>query len=194
AVMAAVDDQLPAPAEDAGATTASLNSSAQKVLLDAYQVARGMGSTYINPEHVFFTFVLNQDSPAGNLLASAGVTPQALQAGAQQAAQAQQAGAQTQPGAPGSQEEGSMLEKYGLDLTEEAKACRLDPVIARSLEIEQTIEILARRTKNNPVLIGEAGVGKTAIVEGLAQAIVDDQVPAQLQGRRVISLDLAGMV
>lgn len=189
AVMAAVDDQLPAPAEDAGATTASLNSSAQKVLLDAYQVARGMGSTYINPEHVFFAFVLNQDSPAGALLAQAGVTPQALQAGAQQQA--------AQPGhepTASEDDDGSVLEQFSLDLTEEARAGKLDPVIGREQEIEQTIEVLARRTKNNPVLIGEAGVGKTSIVEGLAQAIVDEQVPAQLKGRRVVTLDLAGMI
>lgn len=189
AVMAAVDDQLPAPAEDAGATTASLNSSAQKVLLDAYQVARGMGSTYINPEHVFFAFVLNQDSPAGALLAQAGVTPQALQAGAQQQA--------AQPGhepTASEDDDGSVLEQFSLDLTEEARAGMLDPVIGREQEIEQTIEVLARRTKNNPVLIGEAGVGKTSIVEGLAQAIVDEQVPAQLKGRRVVTLDLAGMI
>ena len=189
AVMTAVDDQLPAPAEDAGATTASLNSSAQKVLLDAYQVARGMGSTYINPEHVFFAFVLNQDSPAGALLAQAGVTPQALQAGAQQQA--------AQPGhepTASEDDDGSVLEQFSLDLTEEARAGKLDPVIGREQEIEQTIEVLARRTKNNPVLIGEAGVGKTSIVEGLAQAIVDEQVPAQLKGRRVVTLDLAGMI
>lgn len=191
ALINAVDEQLPAPVENQGASAATLNGSAQKVLLDAYQVARGMGSTYINPEHVFFAFVLNQDSPAGGLLAQAGVTPQALQAGAQQA-HAQQAAAQGQQ--PGDQAEGSMLEKYGLDLTAEAKAGRLDPVIGRDDEIEQTIEVLARRTKNNPVLIGEAGVGKTAIVEGLAQAIVEDKVPAQLKGRRVMSLDLPGML
>lgn len=191
ALINAVDEQLPAPVENQGASAATLNGSAQKVLLDAYQVARGMGSTYINPEHVFFAFVLNQDSPAGGLLAQAGVTPQALQAGAQQA-HAQQAAAQGQQ--PGDQAEGSLLEKYGLDLTAEAKAGRLDPVIGRDDEIEQTIEVLARRTKNNPVLIGEAGVGKTAIVEGLAQAIVEDKVPAQLKGRRVMSLDLPGML
>src|SRR5690625_4168499 len=191
ALINAVDEQLPAPVENQGASAATLNGSAQKVLLDAYQVARGMGSTYINPENVFFAFVLNQDSPAGGLLAQAGVTPQALQAGAQQA-HAQQAAAQGQQ--PGDHAEGSMLEKYGLDLTAEAKAGRLDPVIGRDDEIEQTIEVLARRTKNNPVLIGEAGVGKTAIVEGLAQAIVEDNVPAQLKGRRVISLDLPGML
>ena len=191
ALINAVDEQLPAPVENQGGSAGTLNGSAQKVLLDAYQVARGMGSTYINPEHVFFAFVLNQDSPAGGLLAQAGVTPQALQAGAQQA-HAQQAAAQGQQ--VGDDAEGSMLEKYGLDLTEEAKAGRLDPVIGRDDEIEQTIEVLARRTKNNPVLIGEAGVGKTAIVEGLAQAIVDENVPTQLKGRRVISLDLPGMI
>lgn len=188
-VINAVDEQLPAPVESQGASAATLNGSAQKVLLDAYQVARGMGSTYINPEHVFFAFVLNQDAPAGGLLAQAGVTPQALQAGAHQAAAQQQ-----HPAGGEDDANESMLEKYGLDLTEEAKAGRLDPVIGRDEEIDQTIEVLARRTKNNPVLIGEAGVGKTAIVEGLAQAIVNEKVPAQLKGRRVISLDLAGML
>lgn len=189
-IIAAVDDRLPAPTEQQTQTTASLTPSAQKVLLDGYQVARAFGSTYIDPEHVFFAFVLNQDSPAGELLAQAGVTPQALQTGAQQA-QAEQEGQQA-AGQNGSEE--SVLEQFGYDLTAEARAGRLDPVIGRADEIDQTIEILARRTKNNPVLIGEAGVGKTAIVEGLAQAIVDEQVPAQLKGRRVMSLDLAGMV
>ena len=87
-----------------------------------------------------------------------------------------------------------MLEQYGLDLTAEAQAGRLDPVIGREDEIDQTIEVLARRTKNNPVLIGEAGVGKTAIAEGLAQAIIDGKVPAQLKDRRIVSSDLPGMV
>ena len=139
AIMNAVDEQLPAPVENQGAAAATLNGSAQKVLLDAYQVARGMGSTYINPEHVFFAFVLNQDSPAGGLLAQAGVTPQALQAGAHQAHAQHAAQQQT---APSGESEGSMLEKYGLDLTAEAKAGRLDPVIGRDEEIDQTIEVL----------------------------------------------------
>src|SRR5699024_9976349 len=145
---------------------------------------------YIDPEHVFFAFVLNQDSPAGELLAQAGVTPQALQTGAQQA-QAERA--RQQAGDPKGSEE-PVLQQFGYDLTAEARAGRLDPVLGRADDIDQTIEMLARRTKNKPVLIGEAGVGKTAIVEGLAQAIVDEQVPAQLKGRRVMSLDLAGMV
>ena len=190
-IITAVDERLPAALEEKGDATASLNASAQKALLDGYQVARAFGSTYIDPEHVFFAFVLNHDSPAGALLAQAGVTPQSLQAGAQQ---------QGPTGQPGTHSEGqgdgeeSMLEKFGLDLTAEAQAGRLDPVIGRGDEIEQTIEVLARRTKNNPVLIGEAGVGKTSIAEGLAQAIIDDEVPTQLKGRRVITLDLAGMI
>src|SRR5699024_2329081 len=82
-IIDAVDERLPTPEENKGEATASLNASAQKVLLDGYQVARAFGSTYIDPEHVFFAFVLNQESPAGSLLAQAGVTPQSLQAGAQ---------------------------------------------------------------------------------------------------------------
>ena len=87
-----------------------------------------------------------------------------------------------------------MLDTYGTDLTARALDGELDPVIGRADEIEQTIEILSRRTKNNPVLVGEAGVGKTAIVEGLAQAIASAAVPEQLLGKRVVSLDLAAML
>ncbi|GAA4284448.1 ATP-dependent chaperone ClpB [Brevibacterium daeguense] len=193
AIGRAVDDRLPEPAAQKPDSAPSLTGSAQKVLLDGYQVARAFGSTYIDPEHLFFAFVLNQDSPTGQILARAGVTQASLQAGAQAEAQAAQSGAPGQQGAPQGQN-GSMLEQFGLDLTAEAVEGRLDPVIGRADEIEQTIEILARRTKNNPVLIGEAGVGKTAIAEGLAQAIVAEEVPAQLKGKRVIALDLPGML
>ena len=190
AIARAIDERLPESAEareTEGAPT--LTGAAQKSLLDAYQVARAFGSTYIDPEHLFFAFVLNQEMPAGRILAQAGVTQATLQAGAQ-AAEAKQ----TQGGTPESGEGESMLEKFGTDLTALAAEGRLDPVIGRATEIEETIEILARRTKNNPVLIGEAGVGKTAIAEGLAQAIESGDIPAQLLGKRVIALDLPGML
>ena len=176
--------------------TPSLTPSAQRALLDAHQVARAFGSTYIDPEHLFAAFVLNQETPAGQILAGAGVTPQALQQAAEQPA-AQPGGPTPSTGpqqGPGPQTETPMLDQFGTDLTAQARENRLDPVIGRADEIAQTLEILARRTKNNPVLIGEAGVGKTAIAEGLAQAIVAGGVPEQLRGKRVVSLDLPGML
>jgi ATP-dependent Clp protease ATP-binding subunit ClpC len=86
------------------------------------------------------------------------------------------------------------LDEYGRDLTDEARQGKLDPVIGRSDQIEQTIEILSRRTKNNPVLLRDPGVGKTAIVEGIAQRIVNDDVPETLTGKRLVALDMAGMI
>ncbi|WP_026819381.1 ATP-dependent Clp protease ATP-binding subunit [Arthrobacter castelli] len=192
AIARDAEQRLPEKTNETIDTAPSLTSPAQRALLDAYQVARSFGSTYIDPEHMFFAFVLNQDAPAGQVLAAHGVTPQSLQQAAGQEAAQGQPGASTRQG--GSNSETPMLDQFGTDLTALAGDKGLDPVIGRADEIEQTVEILARRTKNNPVLIGEAGVGKTAIVEGLAQAIVDGGVPAQLHGKRVISLDLPAML
>ncbi|MET3923596.1 ATP-dependent Clp protease ATP-binding subunit [Arthrobacter sp. UYEF20] len=201
-IAKAAEERLPEKAAGQAAIAPALTPSAQRALLDAYQVARAFGSTYVDPEHLFFALVINQETPAGQVLAAAGVTPESLQSGP-----AEQSGprgsapgtapSQTEPGErqPASPESGTpMLDTYGSDLTARAREGGLDPVIGRADEIEQTIEILARRTKNNPVLIGEAGVGKTAVIDGLAQAIAAGSVPEQLRGKRVVALDLPAML
>ncbi|GAA5113950.1 ATP-dependent Clp protease ATP-binding subunit [Haloechinothrix salitolerans] len=162
-----------------------LTPAAKRVLLDAHQISRGLGTTYIGPEHLLLALMANQETIAGKLLARHGVTPESMRRGPEQ---------QSPPGAGQQQTSTKTLDQYGRDLTELARQGEIDPVIGRDDEIEQTIEVLARRTKNNPVLIGEAGVGKTAIVEGLAQRIVDGQVPITLEGRRLVQLDLTAMV
>jgi ATP-dependent Clp protease ATP-binding subunit ClpC len=159
----------------------ALTPAAKRALLDSLQISRALGASYVGPEHILMALGLNPDSAAGRLLAGK-LDPQALQASEPQAAP-QRGGGNT-----------PTLEQYGVDLTELARRGEIDPVIGRADEIEQAVEILSRRTKNNPVLIGEAGVGKTAIVEGLAQRIVDGDVPLTLEGKRVIQLDLAGLV
>src|ERR1700722_1880642 len=154
-----------------------LTPSAKRALLDAHKVSRTVGSTYIGPEHILLALAVNPEPEAGLMLAAARVTPAALQAAL--------AGQGTGSGAPGQGGRAATptLEEYGQDLTALASQGRLDPVIGRDNEIEQAIEVLSRRGKNNPVLIGEAGVGKTAIVEGIATRIADDKVPGTLPGK-----------
>ncbi|WP_288467495.1 ATP-dependent Clp protease ATP-binding subunit [uncultured Curtobacterium sp.] len=192
-----VEQRLPAPSDAPVDARPALTPSAQRILVEATQAARGFGSTYTDPEHVFFALVMDQETVTGQLLASAGVTPQVVQSYAQQAAAAAREGRPV-PGTTDTDEQQQSdtptLDQFGTDLTERARQGGIDPVIGRADEIEQTVEILLRRTKNNPVLIGEPGVGKTAVVEGLAQRIADGDVPVLLQGKRVVALDLAGML
>src|SRR3954469_23774801 len=165
----------------------SLTPAAKRVLLDAHQISRALGSTYIGPEHLLFSLALNPDSPGGRILRAVNVTPETLQ---------QAAVGGGGPGQPPARPPSSTptLDEYGRDLTQLARDGQIDPVIGRESEIEQTVEVLSRRRKNNPVLIGEAGVGKTAIVEGLAAQIADDDVPESLRGKRVVEIDLTGLV
>ncbi len=197
-LAAEVEQRLPAPSSEPVEGRPALTASAQRILVEATQAARGFGSTYTDPEHVFFALVMDQETVTGQLLANAGITPAVMQSYAQQAANA----ARERHPMPGTSEaadtrtdsETPTLDQFGTDLTQRARDGHIDPVIGRADEIEQTVEILLRRSKNNPVLIGEPGVGKTAIVEGLAQRIVDGDVPALLQGKRVVALDLPGML
>ena len=187
----AAEQRLPQAQTGSTDSAPVFTQSAQRALFHAYQVARASGSTYIDPEHLFFALVISQDAPAGQVLSAAGITPEALQSGLRETlgeqAPAMQADAPDASTTP-------TLDKFGTDLTAMARDGGLDLVIGRADEIEQTIEILSRRTKNNPVLIGEAGVGKTAIVEGLAQRIASGDVPEQLRDKRVISLDFPAML
>ncbi|HEY2313539.1 MAG TPA: ATP-dependent Clp protease ATP-binding subunit [Streptosporangiaceae bacterium] len=163
-----------------------LTPGAKRALLDAHRISRSLGSTYIGPEHILFALAVNPESEAAGMLAAARVTPDALQ-------QAYVAGQGVPPGQDGPSSTPT-LDEFGRDLTAMAREGRVDPVIGRDNEIEQTIEVLSRRGKNNPVLIGEAGVGKTAIVEGIAQRIVGEEVPQTLAGKRVVQLELSGVV
>jgi ATP-dependent Clp protease ATP-binding subunit ClpC len=165
-----------------------LTPAAKRALLDAHRISRALGSSYIGPEHVLLALALNPESGAGKLLDAWHVTAESLQ-------RAMAAGRGGQPpGGAGGRPVTPTLDEFGRDLTALAREGRLDPVVGRDEQIEQTIEVLSRRTKNNPVLIGEAGVGKTAIVEGIAQRIADDEVPEILTGKRVMQIDLSGVV
>ncbi|WP_404312388.1 ATP-dependent Clp protease ATP-binding subunit [Agrococcus terreus] len=194
ALRIAIDDRLPADGSGTPDGPPALTPSAQRALRDAYQIARANGSSYIDPEHLFFAFLLAGDSAAGGLLQAAGVTQEALQRAAIEAQRQAQGELEGRRRDVDPDSATPTLDEFGIDLTQRARDGELDPVIGRADEIGQTIEILSRRTKNNPVLIGEAGVGKTAIVEGLARAIVDGEVPKQLRDKRVVSIDLTAMV
>jgi len=165
-----------------------LSPDLHRLLDQAVQIAEKAGDSYVTAERLLLALTLANTLPAAKALAEAGVTPQGLNQAIEQVRKGRKADS------PAAEASYDALKKYARDLTQAARDGKLDPVIGRDEEIRRTIQVLARRTKNNPVLIGEPGVGKTAIVEGLANRIVNGDVPEALKNKRLLVLDLGSLV
>jgi len=195
-IRAEVEKQLPRgdarPAQDM-----TLTPRAKRVIDLAYDEARNLNNNYIGTEHLLLGLIREGDGLAGRVLAKLGVE---LEKARKEVMSLQDNETQTKsggrssssPATPGTKTQ--TLDEFGRDLTELAREGRLDPVVGRQSEIERVMQILCRRTKNNPCLIGEPGVGKTAIAEGLALRIVSGDIPDLLRNKRIVALDLAGLV
>src|SRR5215213_2461186 len=155
---------------------------------NAEKIADKAGDSFVTVERLLLAIALEKDSDAGKILAKAGVTPQNLNSAIEQLRKGRTADSQSAENAY------DALKKYARDLTQAAREGKLDPVIGRDEEIRRTIQVLSRRTKNNPVLIGEPGVGKTAIVEGLALRIVNGDVPESLKEKKLLALDMGALI
>ena len=174
--------------EGSGAGQIYLAPDTARFLDQAEQIAEKAGDSYVTAEFILLALALAQGTDAATVMADAGVSPQDLNSAISDIRKGRKADSTT------AEDSYDSLEKYTQDLTAAARDGKLDPVIGRDEEIRRTIQVLSRRTKNNPVLIGEPGVGKTAIVEGLAQRIVNGDVPESLEEKRLLSLDLGALV
>jgi len=159
-----------------------------QVMQKADEEAQRLKDDFISVEHLFIGILADDKGDAAKILAGAGVTTEKFYAALQKVRGSRRVDD------PGAESKYRSLQKYGIDLTELARQGKLDPVIGREMEIKRVMQILTRRTKNNPVIVGDAGVGKTAIAEGLAQKVAADDVPDRLKGRRVIALDMGALV
>ncbi|CAA9527795.1 MAG: ClpB protein [uncultured Sphingomonas sp.] len=180
--------KIPAVTGSGASSAPALDGDTIRILDQAEQVARKSGDSYVTVERILLAMALAKGTDVANALARAGVTPQNLNAAIDKLRGGRTADTQ------GAEDRYDALKKFARDLTEAARQGKLDPVIGRDEEIRRTIQVLARRTKNNPVLIGEPGVGKTAIVEGLAIRIANGDVPDGLKDRRLLSLDMGSLI
>ncbi len=179
-------DALPRLSGGSSAEPTGVSSDLLQILRDAEKEMRELGDQYVSTEHLLLAIAAHPGAAGDSLRANGAAREALLKALAE---------VRTQPVSDQNPEDKfQALERFGRDLTEAAREGKLDPVIGRDDEIRRVIQVLSRRTKNNPVLIGEPGVGKTAIVEGLAQRIVDEDVPEGLRDRRLVALDLGAMV
>jgi ATP-dependent Clp protease ATP-binding subunit ClpB len=181
-------EKIPAVSGSGAQNTPGLDNDAVRVLDQAEQLATKSQDAYVTVERILLALTLAQTTPAGKALAAANLTAPALEA-----AITQLRGGRTADSS-GAENAYDAMKKYARDLTEAARAGKLDPVIGRDEEIRRTVQILARRTKNNPVLIGDPGVGKTAIAEGLALRIANGDVPDSLKDRALLSLDMGSLI
>jgi ATP-dependent Clp protease ATP-binding subunit ClpB len=189
-VMRAVETELGKQprVEGSGAGQVYLSPEIARVFEQAEQIAQKAGDSFVTVERLLLALALAKETPAGKALAAGGVTPQTLNAAIEDLRKGRKADS------PSAEEGYDALKRYARDLTAVAREGKLDPVIGRDEEIRRTMQVLSRRTKNNPVLIGEPGVGKTAIVEGLALRIVNGDVPEGLKDKKLLALDLGAMV
>ena len=180
--------KIPAVSGGGAQTTPGINNDLVRILDAAEQIAKKAGDSFVTVERMLLALVLATTTTAGKALASAGVKAEALNAAINELRKGKTADT------AGAEDRYDALKKYARDLTEAARDGKLDPVIGRDEEIRRTIQILARRTKNNPVLIGEPGVGKTAIAEGLALRIANGDVPDGIKDRDLMALDMGALI